>query len=355
MTISHVRRVLPVAALLAATALVAFAQQPATPPAPSGTPDKDDSPHIEVSSTDWDFGEVWQGTEVAQEFTIRNTGAAPLTIDVRSSCGCTTPTPPKSPLAPGATDTMTISYATHKRIGRANQTVTLLTNDPAQPSVKVHVRGNVKRVLKLDPIGGFNFGRVYASEAATQTVELSNEYDEKIRVELAQDGNPKSLDLRIEELEPGRRWRVFATTKPPLPDERFSTNVVIHTTAKPLPTLRLPVTGVLRPPILLSGTLLFPTTLATPYTRWVRLEHAPETPIRIRAINKSHPAIEVTSEPIEQDGAPAGYKVGVTWPAAGTIPADADAWIEIRTNADDPQYRTIRVPIRLIQPRTKGR
>ena len=71
---------------------VATAQEAATP-----------TPRVQVETETWDFGTLWQGMPAETRVKIQNVGDAPLTIDnVKSSCGCTTPGKPESPLAPGA-------------------------------------------------------------------------------------------------------------------------------------------------------------------------------------------------------------------------------------------------------------
>ncbi|NLG41633.1 MAG: DUF1573 domain-containing protein, partial [Phycisphaerae bacterium] len=68
--------------------------QPADPAAKgaAGTPESAGSsgvPRLELSPTALEFGEVWQGERAAGEFTVRNVGTAPLTLTLKSSCGCT--------------------------------------------------------------------------------------------------------------------------------------------------------------------------------------------------------------------------------------------------------------------------
>ena len=129
------------AVLAAGIGAVAAAQQ--TEPA---------KPRLELSAQEWNFGEVWQGLPVKHEVKVTNAGTAPLTITVTSSCGCTVPTPPKSPLDPGESGTMTISYDAAHRRGPANQTLTIATNDPERATVSFVVRGEVKPTYDVTPV-----------------------------------------------------------------------------------------------------------------------------------------------------------------------------------------------------------
>ena len=75
-----------------------------------------------------DYGTIEHNADGARKFVFTNTGDAPLIIsNARGSCGCTVPTWPKEPIAPGATAEIGVKYATN-RIGKFTKTITLTTN-----------------------------------------------------------------------------------------------------------------------------------------------------------------------------------------------------------------------------------
>lgn len=68
-------------------------------------------PVISFEETEFDFGEIEQGTNVEHVFKFTNTGNAPLVItDATSSCGCTVPSPPKDPIAPGESGELLVKF-----------------------------------------------------------------------------------------------------------------------------------------------------------------------------------------------------------------------------------------------------
>ena len=68
-------------------------------------------PEMTFDETVYDFGEIEQGTPVEHTFTFTNTGRAPLVItNATSSCGCTVPSPPKDPIAPGETGELLVKF-----------------------------------------------------------------------------------------------------------------------------------------------------------------------------------------------------------------------------------------------------
>ncbi|MEO0337990.1 MAG: DUF1573 domain-containing protein [Bacteroidota bacterium] len=86
-------------------------------------------PKLEFESEQINFGTIEQNSEPFRTIKIKNVGDAPLLItNARGSCGCTVPTVPKQPIAPGASAEMKVRYDT-KRLGKINKTVTLTTNE----------------------------------------------------------------------------------------------------------------------------------------------------------------------------------------------------------------------------------
>lgn len=78
-----------------------------------------------------DFGKVAEEVgSVSCEFQFTNTGKKPLIIqDIRTSCGCTTPSYTKDPILPGKTGKIKISYSTIGRIGGFDKNITIFTNE----------------------------------------------------------------------------------------------------------------------------------------------------------------------------------------------------------------------------------
>ncbi len=90
-----------------------------------------------------DYGTVAYNSDGRREFVFTNNGNKPLIItNVQSTCGCTVPTYPKEPIAPGAKGVIGVKYDT-SRAGQAfTKTVTLTTN-AVEPSRTLTIKGNV--------------------------------------------------------------------------------------------------------------------------------------------------------------------------------------------------------------------
>ena len=90
-----------------------------------------------------DYGTIAKNSDGKREFIFTNNGNKPLIItNAQGSCGCTVPTWPKEPIAPGAKGSIGVKYATD-RVGPFTKTVTLTTNATGQPTKVLTIKGNV--------------------------------------------------------------------------------------------------------------------------------------------------------------------------------------------------------------------
>lgn len=98
---------------------------------------------IEFNKEVHDYGTIENGADGTCEFKFKNTGTAPLIIqDAKGSCGCTVPSWPKEPIAPGATGILKVKYDT-KRTGPINKSVTVTSNATNEPTKIVRIKGTV--------------------------------------------------------------------------------------------------------------------------------------------------------------------------------------------------------------------
>jgi hypothetical protein len=90
-----------------------------------------------------DYGTIPHNADGKREFVFTNNGTKPLIItNAQGSCGCTVPTYPKEPIAPGAKAVIGVKYATD-RVGAFTKTVTLTSNAEGQASKTLTIKGTV--------------------------------------------------------------------------------------------------------------------------------------------------------------------------------------------------------------------
>ncbi|SDZ18750.1 Protein of unknown function [Flavobacterium aquidurense] len=90
-----------------------------------------------------DYGTVAHNADGNRQFVFVNNGTKPLIItNTQGSCGCTVPTTPKEPIAPGAKGIIGVKYATD-RVGAFTKTVTVTSNAEGQPTKVLTIKGTV--------------------------------------------------------------------------------------------------------------------------------------------------------------------------------------------------------------------
>ncbi len=90
-----------------------------------------------------DYGTIPHNADGNREFVFTNNGSKPLIItNATGSCGCTVPTTPKEPIAPGAKGRIGVKYATD-RVGAFTKTVTVTSNAEGQATKTLTIKGTV--------------------------------------------------------------------------------------------------------------------------------------------------------------------------------------------------------------------
>lgn len=117
-------------------------------PAKTEVSKKAETPKVEgagmvFESETIDYGTIPHNADGKREFVFTNNGNKPLIItNAQGSCGCTVPTYPKEPIAPGAKAVIGVKYATD-RVGAFTKTVTLTSNAEGMASKVLTIKGTV--------------------------------------------------------------------------------------------------------------------------------------------------------------------------------------------------------------------
>lgn len=130
-------------------------------------------PVIEFEKTTHEFGEIDEnGGNAVYDFVFKNTGTTPLILtNVRASCGCTTPTWTREPVAPNQTGSVKVSYNPKNRPGRFSKSITINSN-AENMVVVLNIKGNVKS-KPADPYAKFRF-KIGNLKMLSSTINMGN-------------------------------------------------------------------------------------------------------------------------------------------------------------------------------------
>lgn len=93
---------------------------------------------LTFEETTHNFGDITQGDVVEHIFKFKNTGNEPLILsNVQTTCGCTAPSWPREPIAPGESGELTVKFNSRGKMGNITKIVTILSNVGENKTVKI--------------------------------------------------------------------------------------------------------------------------------------------------------------------------------------------------------------------------
>ncbi|WOK04332.1 DUF1573 domain-containing protein [Imperialibacter roseus] len=100
-------------------------------------------PEIKFEESTHDFGDITQGDKVEYVFAFSNKGTEPLILSrVLTTCGCTAPSWPKEPIAPGEKGEVKVSFNSAGKMGMQNKVITIISN-ATNSSERISITTNV--------------------------------------------------------------------------------------------------------------------------------------------------------------------------------------------------------------------
>jgi len=200
------------------------------------------APDMKFTSTQFDFGEVYQGEKVLHSFEFVNAGQDPLLIDrVRSSCGCTAVLISEKNLDPGAKGQVQANFDSTRFRGTVSKTIYLYSNDPVKPVVQLKIKGEVIEIVAVEP-KQVNFGTVAGDQTLVSKVILRNQGEKPLTL-----GPPSTTAIELQAdmpktvLAKGEEVSLDLMLSPKPGTERFSGYVLVPVDGVPKNQLRIPV------------------------------------------------------------------------------------------------------------------
>lgn len=318
-----------------------------------------------LSTNQWDFGHKWVGIPTTTEISLKNIGNTNLTIaDVITSCGCAAAAPKDGGtwkgrvLAPGAQEQMVIAFNTARPAKDVSRTITVQTDDPAEPRSVITIKGQVQNPFESKPEDKISFGRLTASTSQTKEIELVNVTGKPMRPKLRPPAADSAFDIKLAEIQPGKVYKLSATTRPPLNDGYSSLEVQLETGVAASPLQNIAVTAFVAAPVFVAPTKLF-ADATKQQQRMVRVSYEAGRSIQIKEVRSTHPNL-IKAQLLPPRNAITNaaqefldHTLMVTLPPGSELPANG-ALIEIHTNDPSPEYKKFTIPIESLKDPARG-
>jgi len=194
---------------------------------------------LKFEDNDFDFGEVFRGSEQIHRFKFTNVGPGPLTIQgVHAACGCTVAQFEKGhTYQPGESGQVDIRLDTTNFDGPLMKTVTVMSNEALLPDRTLTLKARIKSELEaIPPL--FDFGDVRPASGASRTVRVRAAVAPKLVVE---DLVYNKALFTAELLKDKDDWLVTLKLKPSIAPGFLKEQVGVRNSSLHLRSLPLPV------------------------------------------------------------------------------------------------------------------
>lgn len=303
-------------------------------------------PIITPENDTHDFGTVWVGPNLKHTFKITNTGQEVLKITkVKPSCGCTTAGPYPKEIAPGETGEFSFTMNSQKLRGNFQKNVSIESNDPVTPKIRLRLKGEVKRYVEISPSTA-NFGRITDQEPRTRELTITNNTDKPLELTM-KPGRNENYSYELIEKEPGKRYALRVTAKPPFKEGRLSDSVQLTTNVDQQKNLTIRAIGTVPPrlevqpsSVIVNKSRSRSRTAGSPITRVLRYTNYGKTPAKLLSATTNDPSVAVS---IRERKVGEAYTVEIQMPA-GYVPPPEGRMITLKI--DDKDTPEIKIPIR---------
>jgi len=225
------RRIIFLIALPLLAQLAAAKQSSASPrPLPNG-------PSIIFSEERFEFGEVLSGAIVEHDFTVRNRGVIPISIEKVSMTTPLLVTQMPRQVGPGGEGKIHFKLDTASLEGEFEGAILLFLDDPALPEAQLTFAGRIVPPVELSPRPAF-FVAGQRGTSNRAAIEIVNHESEPLNIEKMEEPTER-FTTQLETLQPGQRYRLTLVLKPDGPGGRAFDTILLRTSSKLMPVLRL--------------------------------------------------------------------------------------------------------------------
>ncbi len=207
-----------------------------------------------------DFGTVARGADTVYRFEVTNIYKQDMTLtNVRSSCGCTSPTIENPIIKTHEKAYIVARFNTRTFVGQKGATLTVTLGGQYPAEVQLHVHGNIRGDVVFSP-GAIEFGEVNEGDATEKrvAVEYAGRSDWEI-VDVTNDNDNFEVELLEKPRSAGRAsYELIVRLKPNVPAGYLKDQLTVVTNDSRAQNQRIPliVSGRVRPEFSVKPELL---------------------------------------------------------------------------------------------------
>src|SRR5262245_16877639 len=250
-------------------------------------------------ATSHDFGHVARGAKAEFAFEVQNLYEEDIHIaDVRTSCGCTTPTITKPILKTWEKGSIVATLNARSFVGQRNSTLTVVIDRPYYAEVHLTISGYIHSDVDFQP-----------GVAALGDVEQGAAADKEVTVTYRGRGNWQITDVRsanahleVELADAVRQagivsYKMLVRLKADAPAGILQDQLTLVTNDQRMPTVVLPVEGRIIPPLAISPSPLMVGSLAPGQSTTKQLVITGKQPFKVLSITSDCQSLEFKTAP----------------------------------------------------------
>jgi Protein of unknown function (DUF1573) len=250
-------------------------------------------------ATSHDFGHVARGAKAEFAFELQNVYEEDIHIaDVRTSCGCTTPTISKPTLKTWEKGSIVATLNTRSFVGQRNSTLTVVIDKPFYAEVQLTIAGYIHSDVDFQP-GVAALGDIEQGRGGEQSVTVT--YRGPYNWQIA-DVRSANTHLEVELADAVRQpgvvsYKMTVRLRPDAPAGTLQDQLTLVTNDQRMPTVVLPVEGRVTPPLSINPSPLMFGSLAPGQSATKQLVLTGKQPFRVLAMASNDEAVQFRTAP----------------------------------------------------------
>ena len=196
-----------------------------------------EAPKAVFPEASFQFGKAVRGAVVEHTFVVKNAGSAPLSIKKVRMTPPLMVTSMPAQVMPGAESVLRFKLDTSEVRGAFDGVILISVNDPDSPEPALMFEGQVVGTVEVAPMPVFIVS-AQRGETKVSSVEIINHEADALRIESVEYSTER-FATSLETLEKGQRYRLTLTLKPDGPQGRNTDTILLHTSNKANPVVRI--------------------------------------------------------------------------------------------------------------------